>query len=251
MFTSNPFAELTVFLPANAMQIYIALMIMAVAVGTIADMLHKRSGKYFALRQEKARAAATRQLSGGDKAALAMKTLVVEVATAGEFCNQQRRISHLLMFYGFILYLVTTVIMVFAYPTHATPTPEIIPLLWNAGVVMLLIGGYWFFFLLRVNVVKDGQPVFRLVLADLFIVTLLGSASFAFAWAIVQATSGLMATKIVFAFYILFSTLLFGTVRWSKLAHMFFKPVVAFQRRVEEASGASNLPAPAPRNEGS
>ena len=242
MFTSNPFAELTVFLPTAAMQIYIVLMILAVFVGTIADMLHKNSGKYFAERKKKSQAAATRKLSGGDKASLVIKTIAVEVATAGEFCNVQRRVSHLLMFYGFICYLATTVIMIFAYPTHATPTPALIPLLWNIGVIMLLIGGYWFFFLLRVNVAKDGQPVFRLVLADLFIVTLLGSVTFAFIWEIVQTTGNLTATKIVFGFYILFTTLLFGSVRWSKLAHMFFKPVVAFQRRVEEASGASTLP---------
>ena len=36
MFTSNPFAELTVFLPSNAMQVYIILMIIAVVLGTIA-----------------------------------------------------------------------------------------------------------------------------------------------------------------------------------------------------------------------
>lgn len=249
MFTSNPFADLMVFLPPQAMQVYIVLMIFAVVIGTVADMIHKKSGQYFIQRQKKSKADATRVLSGADKASLAVKTIVVEVATAGEFCNPQRRISHMLMFYGFLFYLGTTVVMIFGYPTHATPIPSIIPLLWNIGILMLMIGGYWFFFLLRVNVVRDGQPVFRLVLADLFIVTLLGSVTFAFIWAIVQSTGNLTATKISFGLYILFTTLLFGTVRWSKLAHMFFKPVVAFQRRVEEASGASSLPAPATRNE--
>ena len=244
MFTSNPFAELTAFLPPVAMQVYIILMVLAVIVGTVADMVHKNSGKYFAQRQKESRAAATRELSAGDKASLAIKTIVVEVASAGEFCNLQRRISHLLMFYGFIFYVVTTVIMIFGYPTQDLPTPALLPLLWNIGVIMILIGGYWFFFLLRVNVAKDGQPMFRLVPADLFIVTLLGSTTFAFIWEIVQTTGTLTETKIVFSLYILFTTLLFGSVRWSKLAHMFFKPVVAFQRRVEEASGASSLPAP-------
>ncbi len=249
MFTSNPFADLTVFLPPIAMQVYIALMIVAVALGTIADMLHKYSGKYFAQRLKNSQVAATRELSGADKASLAVKTLAIDVATAGEFCNPQRRISHVLMFYGFIFYLVTTMVMIFGYPTHATPTPTVIPLLWNIGVIMILIGGYWFFFFLRVNVVEDGQPLFRLVLADLFIVSLLGSVTFAFIWEIVQAGGNLIATKIAFGLYILFTTLLFCSVRWSKLAHMFFKPVVAFQRRVEEASGASSLPAPATRND--
>ncbi len=249
MFTSNPFAELAVFLPPIAMQIYIALMIVAVALGTIADMLHKNSGKYFAQRLKNSQAAATRKLSGADKASLAVKTLAIDVATAGEFCNLQRRVSHVLMFYGFLFYVATTAIMIFGYPTHATPTPMVIPLLWNIGVIMILIGGYWFFFFLRVNVVEDGQPLFRLVLADLFIVTLLGSVTFAFIWEIVQTGDNLTATKIAFGLYILFTTLLFCSVRWSKLAHMFFKPVVAFQRRVEKASGASSLPAPATRND--
>lgn len=250
MFTSNPFAELTAFLPPSAMQVYIGLMVVAVAIGTISDMVHKSSGKYFARRRVAAKAAATREVTAGDKFSMLIKTLAVEVATAGEFCNVQRRISHVFMFYGFILYLATTVIMVFAYPTASTPAPSIIPLLWHIGVIMVLIGGYWFFFLLRVNVVQDGQPVFRLVLADLFIVTLLGSVTFALIWSYLQTSGGPIGSRIAFGLYILFSTLLFGTVRWSKLAHMFFKPVVAFQRRVEEASGASALPEPATRNDG-
>ena len=251
MFTSNPFADLTVFLPPYAMQVYIVLMIVAVAVGTVLDMLHKSSAKFFTTRAKESQAAATRELSGADKATLAVKTIAIDVATAGEFCNPQRRISHILMFYGFLFYLVTTIIMIFGYPTHATPAPVVVPALWNIGSLMILIGGYWFFFFLRVNVVHDGQPLFRLVLADLFIVTLLGSVTFALIWEIVQTTGNLTATKIAFGLYILFSTLLFGSVRWSKLAHMFYKPVVAFQRRLEEANGSSSLPPPAASNEGS
>jgi hypothetical protein len=56
------------------------------------------------------------------------------------------------MFYGFVLYLVTTVAMVFGYPTDTRP-PVVLPILWNLGVLMTLVGGYWFFFFLRVNVV--------------------------------------------------------------------------------------------------
>ena len=41
------------------------------------------------------------------------------------------------------------------------------------------------------------------------------------------------------------TTVLFIGVPWSKFAHMFYKPAAAYQRRVEEASGASGLPQPA------
>ena len=249
MFTSNPFAELTAFLPPVAMQAYIVLMVVAVVVGTILDMLHKSSAKFFILNTKKSKARAARTLSGSETAALAVKTIAKEVVTSGEFCSQQRRISHLFMFYGFLAYVTTTVAMIFAYPTPEVTTPGFIPVLWHIGVLMIMLGGYWFFFLLRVNVAQDGQPVFRLVEADLFIVTLLGSVTFALIWRIVDEGGYVTVSKIAFGLYILFTTVLFGTVRWAKFAHMFFKPVVAYQRRVEEAEGSSTLPSSTPHHE--
>lgn len=243
MFTSNPFADITVFLPPLVMQAYIGLMIFAVAVGTLADMLHKSSAKFFLRQWKKSNAAATRRVSGAETASLAVRTVLKEVITSGEFCNPMRRISHLLMFYGFLTYLTTTVVMIFVYPTAATPT--IWPVLWNIGALMVLIGGYWFFFFLRVNVAKEGHSPFRLVRADLFIVSLLASVTFALIWEIVQTAGNLTATQIAFGIYILFTTVLFVGVPWSKFAHMFYKPAAAFQKRMEEANGSSNLPRPA------
>ena len=245
MFSSNPFADLTVFLSPLVMQVYIVLMILAVAIGTLVDMLHKRSAKFFIRQWRRSRSEAERPLSGLDSAALAARTFLKEVVTSGEFCNPRRRISHLLMFYGFLFYLITTIVMVFGYPLPTTPAPAILPILWNIGALMVLTGGYWFFFFLRVDVAKEGHSPFRLVRADLFIVTLLASVSFALIWEIVQATGNLTATQVVFGIYILFTTLLFGSVPWSKFAHMFYKPAAALQKRVAEANGSSNLPTPA------
>ena len=245
MFTSNPFTELAAFLPPLVMQVYIVLMIFAVAVGTLADMLHKSSAKFFVRQWRKSNAAAKRRLSGAETASLAARTFMKEVATSGEFRNPKRRISHLLLFYGFLLYLVSAVVMVFGYPTEATPAPAVWPVLWNIGALMVLIGGYWFFFFLRVDVAKEGHSPFRLMRADLFIVCLLASVTFALIWEIVQTAHNLAATQIAFGLYIFFTTLLFGSVPWSKFAHMFYKPAAAFQKRVEEANGSSNLPRPA------
>lgn len=248
MFTSNPFADLTVFLPSLVMQIYIVLMILAVAIGTLYDMLHKSSARFFVRQWKKSKAAAEKPLSGMDTATLAGRTLLKEVATSGEFCNPMRRVSHLLMFYGFLTYLITTIVMVFVYPTPVTPVPAVLPILWNIGALMILTGGYWFFFFLRVDVAKEGHSPFRLVRADLFIVSLLASVTFALVWEVVQMTGNLRATQITFGIYIFFTTLLFVAVPWSKFAHMFYKPAAAFQKRVEEANGSSNLPRPADVN---
>jgi hypothetical protein len=248
MFTGNPFIPLTDFLSPLFLQIYVVLMILAVAAGTAFDLLHKRSAQFFMQDRKQSRAAATRKLSGADVASIAARTLAHDVATFGEFCNQKRRASHALMFYGFVFYLVATLAMVFAYPADPA-TPVVWPLLWNLGVVMVLVGGYWFFFFLRVNVVHDGQPPWRLVRADLFIVSLLASVSFALLFEFVAMADNPTATRIFFGLYLLFTTLLFVSVPWSKFAHMFYKPVMAFERRVQQEDGSSDLPAAARRHQ--
>jgi hypothetical protein len=73
--------------------------------------------------------------------------------------------------------------------------------------------------------------------------------AFALVWHFAQSRyPGTVGAYILFGLYMFFMTLLFVTVPWSKFAHMFFKPAVAYQRRVEEATGASDLPSPSTQN---
>ena len=136
MFTSNPFAELSALIPVDYMQGYIVLMVLLVAGGTILDMMHKKSAQYFFLNAEKAKKSAKREVGGGEKMAIVARVALVEVLTSGEFQNVRRRISHLLTMWGFVLFVVTSATMIFAYPTKATPTPDILPLLWHRGTEM-------------------------------------------------------------------------------------------------------------------
>jgi len=241
MFTTNPFIPMTAFVSPAVMQGYIVLMALAVAIGTAFDLLHEKNLQFFLQERQRTKAAATRQLGSMEMAAIATRTLVKDIATFGEFCNRHRRISHVLMFYGFVLYLITTVVMVFVYPADAH-TPIAFPILWNIGALMTLVGGYWFFYFLRVNVVHDGQPPWHLVRADLFIVTLLASVTFALFFELATMAQNMAAIRVCAGLYLFFTTLLFVSVPWSKFAHMFYKPVVALQRRVEEADGSSTLP---------
>jgi predicted small integral membrane protein len=147
--------------------------------------------------------------------------------------------------YGFLAYAASTVILVFRYPTPVTPAPAFLPVLWHLGALMIVIGGSWFWFFIRVDVAAEGHSPFRVVRADLFIVALLKSATLALIWSWLQ-TAGSPWTNLVLGLYILATTVLFGSVPWSKFSHMFYKPAAAFQKRVEEASGSrSNLPEPA------
>ena len=244
MFTSNPFAELSASIPPFAMQTYVVVMIILVAGGTVYDTLHKKSAQYFFKNWRNAKNMSVQQVSAGQMVSMAIQTLIVEGLMSGEFCNARRRIAHLLTMYGFLAYVITTAIMVFWYPTPATPAPAILPLLWYIGALMVCIGGYWFWFFIRVDVAAEGNSPFRLMRADLFILSLLASATLGLVWAYLQWTDSFF-TSAVFAAHIIATTVLFGSVPWSKFAHMFFKPAAAFQKRVEEATGSrSNLPPP-------
>ena len=243
MIASNPFAELAALIPPTAMQAYVVLMLLLVVAGTILDMRHKKSAQYFFENARKAKKNATRTLGTGEKSALVLKTVAKEVLTSGEFGNQKRRISHLLTMYGFIIFVVTTAILIFAYPTPEDSAPTILPLLWHLGAAMLCLGGYWFWFSIRVDVASEGVKWYQLNgRGDLFIIGLLGMATFALLWSF---TMGLGALNMpFFVLFVAFSTLLFGSVYWSKFEHMFFKPAAAFQKRVIKADGSrENMPA--------
>jgi hypothetical protein len=248
MFTVNPFAELSASIAPAVMQGYVVVMIVLVAAGTLFDVIHKGSAKYFFDNWRKGKGKGA-PVEGGDLLSIAVKTGLVDVLASGEFCNPRRRIAHLLTMYGFVIYVVTTAVMVFNYPTPAAPAPAILPQLWWLGGLMACAGGYWFWFFIRADVAAEGQSPFRVMRADLFILSLLASVTLGLVWAYMQAkgSAGAMA---VFGLYILATTVLFGSVPWSKFAHMFFKPAAAFEKRVSYANGSrSNLPGPADKPE--
>ncbi len=234
MFTSNPFAELSASIPTVYMQGYIVVMILLVMGGTILDMIHKKSAQYFFENAKKAQKNAKRSVDGGEKIAIATSVLVKEVLTSGEFSNPRRRLSHLLTMWGTVIFIVTTAIMIFSPSSTSTLLPE----LWHIGALMLAVGGYWFWFAIRVDVSAEGLPWFRFERADLFILSLLATSTFALIWSF---TGG--GLNLLFALFILSSTVLFGGVYWSKFAHMFFKPAAAYQKKITVADGSrENLP---------
>lgn len=247
MIISNPFAALSAAIPVSAMQSYVALMILLVVAGTIFDILHKKSAKYFFDNWQAAKRKKTRHVGGGETVSLAARSVAVDILASGEFCNARRRIAHLLTMYGFLVYVITTAIMVFAYPTAASLTPSILPALWYVGAILVCAGGYWFWFFIRVDVAAEGNSPFRFEQADLFVASLTLSATFGLIWAWVQAGMGNSSAAYLFlTLYLLATLVLFGSIPWSKFAHMFFKPAAAIEKRLEQANGSRrNLPIPA------
>ena len=233
----NPFAVAGSMLPAGFLQGFLVVMVLAVVAGTIFDVVHKGSARYFFANMRKSKDKG-RKIGGGALVSIAVQTAVVDVLASGEFCNPKRRVAHLLGMYGFVLYVVATAVMVFGYPAGAAPTPAIWPVLWWIGALMVLVGGYWFWFFIRVDVAAEGNSPLRLAKSDLFVLSLLASVTLAVIW---SATGGGVGP--LFWLYIIATIVLFGGVPWSKFAHMFFKPAAAFDKRVSKANGtAENLP---------
>jgi hypothetical protein len=240
MLSTNPFAELAGWISPEAMQIYVVAMIVLVIVGTLLDMRHKKSAKYFFENAKKAEASAKRTLDSSEKTSLAMATVANEVLTSAEFANPARRLSHLLTMYGFIIFVVTTAIMIFSLPESGS---GFWPVLWHLGALSLCVGGYWFWFGIRVDVSSEGLPWNRVTQGDIFIVALLATCTFALIWSALQSGGAAGWDTLAFVLFILSSTTLFSTVFWSKFAHMFFKPAAAYQKRVIKADGSrENLP---------
>jgi uncharacterized membrane protein len=241
MLSTNPFYELSTLISPNIMQGYVILMVVLVIVGTILDMMHKHSAQYFFANAKRAEKNAKRTLSGGEKASLAMQTVVNEVLTSSEFKRTRRRISHLFTMYGFVIFVVSTAVLIFGYATE--PAAGIWPALWHLGALMLCFGGYWFWFFIRVDVAAEGVKWYNFNgRGDIFIVGLITMPTFALLWSATMGSGTL--NMLFFVLFIASSTVLFGSVYWSKFAHMFFKPAAAYQKKCIMADGSrEGLPA--------
>jgi hypothetical protein len=235
MFSNNPFVELSTSISSDAIQAFIVLMVVLVIAGTLFDVIHKKSAKYFFENWRKSKTSAKKPLTGGDVASIAVKTLVVEIATSSEFCSTRRRIAHLLTMYGFVAHVAATVAMAVSGSESA-----LWPVLWHLGALSVCVGGYWFWFFIRVDVSAEGNSPFRLIRADLFVISLIATTTFALLWSWNQGSG---FGWICFALYLISALVLFGGVPWSKFSHMFFKPAAAMQKRITKADGSQeNLP---------
>jgi len=242
MITTNPFAENVLNIPSYAIQGFLILMVIFTIGGVILDMMHKKNVKFFFQNAKKAKLSATTTVSTGEKASIIVKTLAHDVATSAEFCGVSRRVTHLLGMYGTILFWVASAVMIFNTSSSST----IYPMLWHVGAIMTCVGGYWFWFIQRVDVRAEGNSWSRIVFADLFVLSLVGTSTLGLLWSYFQSANSIGLATLFFVMFIISNVILFGGVYWSKFAHMFYKPGAAIQKHIAEADGSrDDLPAPA------
>ena len=246
MFTINPFAVLSETIPSIFLQSFVILMIGLIIVGTVMDMIHKKNVKYFFNNAKKAKKSATRELGTGERVSVIAKTVVYDIGTTSELGAGKRRVAHLLGMYGTILFWVASVVMIFFYASSSSSTPSLWPILWHAGAIMTVLGGAWFWFFLRVDVAAEANPWYRIIQADLFVLSLVITSTFALIWSFLQFSNITFWSTLFLVLFGFSNIVLFGGVYWSKFAHMFYKPGAAIQKNLAEADGSrDNLPPPA------
>ena len=246
MLITNPFSELSSTIPSIVLQLFVIAMIILVAAGTLLDIAHKKNMKYFFENYKKAKTAATKKLGSAEVVSIVTKTVASDILTTAELGAGQRRATHLLGMYGSIMFWISSAIMIFCYAPPDASAPKIFPLMWHIGAIMTCLGGYWFWFFLRVDVSAEANPWHRIVRADLFVLSLLAAATLGLLWSYFQSSGILGWDKLFLVLFGLSNIVLFGGVYWSKFAHMFYKPGAAIQKNLSAADGfRDDLPAPA------
>ena len=243
MFSTNPFSVIAETITPIAMQGFIVAMIILIVLGTIIQMIHHKNLTYFFNNAKKAKLSATKKLGIGEKTSIIAKTTVVDIGTTSELGFGKRRLAHVLGMYGTILFWVSSAVLVFCYTGPGKSNSEIWSSLWHTGAILTCLGGYWFWFFLRVDVSAEAHPWYRIIKADLFVLALLACATFGLAWSYTQFSGQIGLAYLFFILFITANLILFGGVYWSKFAHMFYKPGAAIQKNLAEADGSrDNLP---------
>jgi len=243
MIYNNPFSGLADLISPLAMQGFVFVMIGLVIFGTLIDIIHKKNVKYFFNNAKKAKKSATIKLSNVQRTSVILKTVAHDIATTAELGRGKRRVAHVLGMYGTIIFWVASVFLIFSFPTSGSETPSGLTIMWHVGAIMTCTGGYWFWLFLRVDVLAEAHPWYRIIKADLFVLALLACATFCLAWSYTQSSGMIELSYLFLILFIASNLILFGGVYWSKFAHMFYKPGAAIQKNLAEADGSrDNLP---------
>ena len=160
------------------MQYFVIAMIVLIAAGTIIQMIHHKNLTYFLNNAKKAKLAATRELGLGEKTSIIAKTTVVDIGTTSELGFGKRRLAHVLGMYGTILFWVSSAVLVFFYTGVGKSNSELWSTLWHVGAILTCLGGYWFWFFLRVDVSAEAHPWYRIIKARFICISITSLCNF-------------------------------------------------------------------------
>ena len=224
-------------MPALYMQIFGIAMLLLVIAGMSYDFIGGKKLEY-TIRDRKERN------SGGFYIGAALNAIFVDISTSAQFakCSIQRRASHILMMWGFIISIV--VLFVEVYFAHFAAVLSIynqLQALLLTAWIMVIAGALWFM-PQRANVRVDGDPVYKLRKADMFVVNVIVYAILGIALEAAIMSGSVIISEALLASFLCSVTLLFALVPWTKFPHMFYKAGLIIQDKMEMGRVESRLP---------
>jgi hypothetical protein len=235
--------DLTTILPAVDYQIFIVLMVLAAFLGMLYDLIHGRKLEFYDM--EKAMKKRTLSREGPVNVATTTSPMgEIFASSALKECGSGRQASHILRSWGFVITIVTVAMQYFAYPsTDPLPLTNPIQIIWNIGNIMLLAGCVWFL-AQRVDFSSGDGSFWTFKAADLFLLSLIAYSLAGFLFEAAYLSGVVLTTEIFLLVYMGFTALLFVSIPVSKFPHIFYRAAYSFQKRSDEDSGWSRLPAP-------
>lgn len=162
-------------------------------------------------------------------------------------CNKTKRISHILVFWGFVFTGISTIL---AYLMN--PTDEILPLthpvkiFGNAGGILLIAGLAGMFYIRY----QESGSVWKLTRADYFLVTLLLTVVTGFVTQqMVYSFNTDLTVDVAFWIHMVFIVLLLATAPFTKFGHAVYKPVWLLYDKLNSKTGEPLLPAQVSKSE--
>ena len=245
MFAINPFAALSAAIPPAVMQAYVVAMIVLVAAGTLFDIVHKGSARYFfdnwrSSKREGAERARRRRIgvdrSPDRRGGCPRVRGILQRAPPRRPSADHVRLPDLRRLHrrhGVRLSDAATA------PDLAAPLVDRRPR-WSASAATG--SGSSSASMSPPRATRRCASCARICSSS----RSWPASRSALIWAWAAGARQHLVAMFGLALYIIATTVLFGSVPWSKFAHMFFKPAAAFEKRVSYANGIAEQSARRP-----
>lgn len=233
--------------PDIYLQTYTIIIFVVLLAGMIYDFVLKKKLAY-TLEERKfkssLRSSAFRPESKQSSVGVVTSAILVDILTSRVLgrCGLSRRLSHILMLWGFILSVLGLLGTIFFSGLKVVIFPySPLVFLGIPGNLMLFIGSIWYL-PQRVNVSHEGDNPLKVVPADAFVLNLIVASVFGLAYCFLSFYGMSIFVETTFLAYLSSMTVLVLFGPWTKFPHMFYKGGVIILDKIDESKGITALP---------
>jgi hypothetical protein len=244
---SEALLALALTFPNLYLQGYTLVIFLVLLLGMVYDFIIKKKLAFTREeRQAKSQLYSEKTTTGSSRgsANVVASAIIVDVLSSRILgkCSLARRLSHILMLWGFVLSALGLLVTDFVSGGTVTLNPTS-PLVYLGipGNLMLLLGSLWYL-PQRVNVSHEGDSSLKVVPADAFILNLLIAAVLGIAYGTLSIYGYAAASEAALVGYFAAITVLIVFGPWTKFPHMFYKGGVIILDKVDESKGITPLP---------